>query len=255
MNYIINSPLDQFNIQTFLGFVSPFFDLSALSITTFTLYTVIVLFVILGLNLLTDNNEKIIGSRWFVSQEALYDTVLNMVKSQIGGVYGGYYFPFIYTLFIFVFVANLISMIPYSFALASHLVFIVSLSISIWLGATIIAVYYHKLDFFGFFVPEGTPLPLVPVLVLIELLSYAARAISLGLRLSANVLSGHLLLSILSGLTLTLMSVSIITFVLGFLPLAGIFAIVCLEYAISMIQAYVLSVLTAGYLKDALYLH
>ncbi|GMM39092.1 F1F0 ATP synthase subunit A (mitochondrion) [Saccharomycopsis crataegensis] len=160
-----------------------------------------------------------------------------MVRSQMGGVYGGFYFPFIYTLFIFVLVANLISMVPYSFALASHLVFIVSL------------------NFFGFFVPEGTPLPLVPVLVLIELLSYTARAISLGLRLSANILSGHLLLSILSGLTLTLMSVSIITFVLGFLPLAGILAIVCLEYAISMIQAYVLSVLTAGYLKDALYLH
>ncbi len=255
MNYIINSPLDQFEIRTFLGFVSPFFDLSALNFTIFSLYTIIVLFVILGLNLLTDNHGKIVGSRWFVSQEALYDTILNMVKSQIGGVYGGFYFPFIYTLFIFVLVANLISMVPYSFALASHLVFIVSLSISIWLGATIIAIYYHKLDFFGFFVPEGTPLPLVPVLVLIELLSYAARAISLGLRLSANILSGHLLLSILSGLTLTLMSVSVITFVLGFLPLAGILAIVCLEYAISMIQAYVLSVLTAGYLKDALYLH
>lgn len=253
--FFINSPLDQFEIRTFLGFTSPFFDLSAFNFTIFSLYTVIVLSIVLALNLLTDNNNKVIGSRWFVSQEALYDTVWNMIKSQIGGPYGGFYFPFIYTLFIFVFIANLVSMIPYTFALASHLVFIVSLSITIWLGATIIAITYHKLDFFGFFVPEGTPLPLVPVLVLIELLSYMARAISLGLRLSANILSGHLLMSILSGLTLTLMSVSIVTFVLGFIPLMGILAILFLEYAIAMIQAYVLSVLTAGYLKDALYLH
>ncbi len=187
MNYFVYSPLDQFNIQTFIGFVVPFFDVSFLNFTTFSLYTVIVLFVILCLNLLTDNNGKLVGSRWFVSQEALYDTILNMVKAQIGGAYGGFYFPLIYTLFIFVFVANLVSMIPYSFALASHLVFIVSLSITIWLGATIIAVYYHKVNFLGFFVPGGTPLPLVPVLVLIELLSYTARAVSLGLRLSANI--------------------------------------------------------------------
>lgn len=255
MAYFIQSPLEQFEIKVLLGFVSPFLDLSVLSFTTFSLYSILVLIVIIGLNLLTDNNGKIIGSRWFVSQEALYDTIFNMTKSQIGGVYGGYYFPLIYTLFIFVLIANLISMIPYSFALSAHLVFIVSLSMTIWIGATIIGLNYHKWEFFGFFVPAGTPIVLVPVLVLIELLSYIARAISLGLRLSANILSGHLLLSILSSLILGLMSISIITFILGFLPLIGLVAIVCLEFAISMIQAYVLSVLTASYLKDALYLH
>lgn len=255
LNTYINSPLDQFEIRVFLGFVSPFYDLSCLSFTTFSLYTLIVLLVILGLNLLTNNNGKIVGSRWLVSQEAIYDTILNMVKGQISGKLWGYYFPLVYTFFIFIFTANLISMIPYSFALSAHLVFIVSLSTIIWLGATILGLYRHGLVFFSLFVPTGTPLPLVPLLVLIELLSYIARAISLGLRLTANILAGHLLMIILAGLTLNLMSINIFTLVFGFVPLAGILAILCLEFAIAMIQSYVWSILTCSYLKDALYLH
>nr|YP_008475101.1 ATP synthase F0 subunit 6 [Wickerhamomyces pijperi]AGS44412.1 ATP synthase F0 subunit 6 [Wickerhamomyces pijperi] len=254
-NFIINSPLDQFDIKVFIGFVSPFIDLSNISITTFAVYTLFVLLVILGLTLLTDNNGKIIGSRWYVSQEAMYDTINNMVSGQIGGKFGGYYFPLIYTFFIFIFTANLLSMIPYSFAITSHMVFIISLSVVIWLGVTIIGLYNHGLTFFGLFVPAGCPLVLAPLLVLIELLSYSARAVSLGLRLSANTLSGHLLMAILGGLVFNLMSVSIVTFVLGFIPLAGILAIVALEFAIAMIQSYVFAILASGYIKDGLYLH
>lgn len=185
-NIIVNSPLDQFDIKVFIGFVSPFIDLTSLSITTFTVYTVFILLAILGLTLLTNNNGKIIGSRWYLSQEAMYDTINNMVSGQIGGKLGGYYYPLIYTLFIFIFIANLIGMIPYSFAVTSHMVFIISLSVVIWLGVTIIGLYTHGLTFFSLFVPAGCPLALAPLLVLIELLSYSARAISLGLRLSAN---------------------------------------------------------------------
>ncbi|KGK36696.1 hypothetical protein JL09_g4155 [Pichia kudriavzevii] len=105
------------------------------------------------------------------------------------------------------------------------------------------------------FVPVGTPLALVPLLVLIELLSYSARAISLGLRLAANTLSGHLLMSILGNLVKTFMGISKITFIIGLLPIAGIFAIVILEFAISCIQAYVFAILTSSYLKDSLFLH
>lgn len=255
LNTYINSPLDQFEIRLFMGFVSPFYDLSFLNFTTFTLYSLIVLLVVVALNLLTTNNGKIIGSRWLVSQEAIYDTILNMVKGQIGGKSWGYYFPFVFTFFIFIFTANLISMIPYSFALASHLVFIITLSTVIWLGNTILGLYKHGWVFFSLFVPGGTPLPLVPLLVLIELLSYVARAVSLGLRLSANILAGHLLMIILAGLTLNLMSINVFTLVFGFVPLAGILAILCLEFAIAMIQSYVWAVLTCSYLKDSLYLH
>ena len=178
-----------------------------------------------------------------------------MTKSQIGGKAWGIFFPLVYTFFMFIFTANLISMIPYSFALSAHLVFVVSLSTIIWLGATILGLYKHGLIFFSLFVPTGTPLALVPLLVLIELLSYFARAISLGLRLSANIIAGHLLLLILGGLVLSLMSVSYIYFIFGFIPLAAILAILCLEFAIAVIQSYVWSILTSSYLKDALYLH
>jgi len=251
----IQSPLDQFEIRVFVGLVSPFMDITSLSITTFTLYTILVLLVILGLVSLTNNNGNIIGSRWYVHNEAMFDTIHNMVSSQIGGKLGGYYFPLIYSLFIFIFTANLISMIPYSFAITSHLVFIVSLSVVIWLGVTITGLYIHGLAFFSLFVPSGCPLVLAPLLVLIELLSYVARAISLGLRLSANTLSGHLLLAILGTLIFNLMSISIITFILGFIPIIGLLAIVALEFAIAIIQSYVFTILTSSYIKDALYLH
>jgi F-type H+-transporting ATPase subunit a len=105
------------------------------------------------------------------------------------------------------------------------------------------------------FVPTGTPLPLVPVLVLIEAISYTSRAISLGLRLGANVLSGHLLMLILGSLILNLMSTSILGLIGGIIPLVGVVAITILEFAIGMIQAYVFCILFSGYLKDAIYLH
>lgn len=252
---MINSPLDQFEIRKLISLDLGLLDTTFISITNYSLYSVIILIIIIGLNILTKNNNMLIGSRWLVSQEAIYATILNMVKGQIGGSKGQYYFPLIYTLFIFILITNLIGMIPYSFAITSHLVFVISLSFIIWLGVTIIGLRTHKWKFFGLFVPAGCPLVLVPLLVLIELLSYVARAISLGLRLSANTLSGHLLMAILSDLVYNLMSVSIIFFIIGFIPLIGILAIVALEYGIAMIQAYVFCILTSSYLKDGLYLH
>ncbi|OXB40193.1 ATP synthase F0 subunit a (mitochondrion) [Nakaseomyces glabratus] len=251
----INSPLEQFEVKTFLGLNTPFIDLSGLNITTFTLYTIIVLLVVSSLYVLSNNNNKIIGSRWLLSQEVIYDTILNMVKGQIKGKDWGYYFPFIYTLFMFILISNLISMIPYSYALTAQFVFIISLSMIIWLGITILSLFKHGWVFFSLFVPSGTALPLVPLLVVIELLSYVARAFSLGLRLSANIFSGHLLMAILAGLTMTFVQINIFTLVLGFIPLAIILIIMCLEFGIAIIQAYVFSILASSYLKDGLYLH
>lgn len=251
----IYTPLDQFNITTFLSISTPIIDLSALNITVFSLYIVIVIGIIYNIFKLSLNNNRIIGSNWFISIESLFHTILNMVKGQIGGSAYGKYVPLVFTLFIFILVANLIGMIPYSFALSSHLVFVISTSLMLWLGVTILGLETHKWVFFSLFVPGGTPLVLVPVLVLIELLSYCARAISLGLRLSANTLSGHLLMVILASLVFNLMAINYITFIFGIIPLLGIFAIVCLEFAIACIQAYVFCILTSSYIKDAVYLH
>lgn len=253
-NIIINSPLEQFEINTYITITSSFLDISALSLTNFAIYSILIFFIVLGLHTLTTNNNGIIPSKWSIGIEALYSTIQSMVYNQIG-ISGQYYFPLIYVLFVFILVSNLFSMIPYNFALMSHLVFTVSLSAILWLGVTILGFYNYRVEYFGLFVPAGTSLPLVPVLVLIELISNMARSISLGLRLGANILSGHLLMVILGGLIFDFMSTGIIFFIVGFLPLGLVLGIMCLECAIAMIQAYVFCILACSYIKEAIYLH
>jgi F-type H+-transporting ATPase subunit a len=160
-----------------------------------------------------------------------------------------------YALFLFILVNNLIGMVPYSFASTSHFILTFSLSFSIVLGATILGFQRHGLKFFSLFVPAGCPLGLLPLLVLIEAISYLARNISLGLRLAANVVAGHLLLNILSGFTYNIMMSGFIFFFLGLLPLAFVLAFSALEIGIAFIQAQVFVVLASSYIKDGLDLH
>src|ERR1700760_4591189 len=187
--------------------------------------------------------------------ETIYDTVNNIVVNQINKTKGQEYFPFMYILFIFILINNLIGLTPYSFASTSHFVLTFSLSFSVVLGATILGFQIHTLKFFSLFVPAGCPLALLPLLVIIEFISYLARNVSLGLRLAANILAGHMLLSILSGFTYKIMTSGFLYLILGLLPLAFIIAFSSLELAIAFIQAQVFVVLTCGYTKDALELH
>jgi len=146
-------------------------------------------------------------------------------------------------------------MVPYSFATTSHFILTFAFSFTIVLGATILGFQVHGLKLFSLFVPAGCPLGLLPLLVLIEFISYLARNVSLGLRLSANVLSGHMLLSILSGFTYNIMNSGFIYFFLGLLPLAFIIAFSGLELGIAFIQAQVFVTLSCSYIKDGLDLH
>ena len=193
----INSPLDQFEIQLVIGFQLPFMNLSNFNITTFTIFSLILLLVVLFLYLLPNNN--IIGNKWIVFLEVIYDTIMNMLKNMVQSEtsksnQGMLYFPLIYTFFVFIMLANLLSLIPYTFSLTSNFMFIISLSFAVWLGMTILGLYKHGLVFFSLFIPHNTPLVLVPLLVMIEMLSYVARAISLGLRLSVNNLRWSLII-------------------------------------------------------------
>jgi F-type H+-transporting ATPase subunit a len=146
-------------------------------------------------------------------------------------------------------------MVPYSFASTSHFILTFSISFTIVLGATILGFKKHGFEFFSLFVPAGCPLALLPLLCLIETVSYIARAVSLGLRLSANILSGHMLLSILSGFTYKIMISGVIFFLFGLLPLAFIIAFSGLEIVIALVQAQVFVILTCTYIKDSLDLH
>ena len=186
-SFVITSPLDQFEIRNFISLDAPLFGNIHLSLTNIGLYLTISAFLVLIVNLLAQNYNKVISNNWSISQETLYATIHSIVINQINSKNGQIYFPFVYTLFIFILVNNLIGLIPYSFASTSHFIFTFSLSFSVVLGATIVGFQKHGLEFFSLLVPAGCPLALLPLLVLIEFISYLARNISLGLRLAANI--------------------------------------------------------------------
>ena len=259
MNNIIftyfTNPLSQFEIRDFFNIKLSFLNNLQLSLTNIGLYLILGGLFILIINLLSINYNKLVGNKWSISQESLYATIQGIVISQINAKQGQVYFPFIYTLFIFILMNNLIGMVPYSFASTSHFVLTFSLSFTIVLGATILGFQKHGLKFFSLLVPAGCPLALLPLLVFIEFVSYLARNVSLGLRLAANILSGHMLLNILAGFTYNIMTSGIIFFLLGLVPLAFIIAFTGLEFGIAFIQAQVFVVLTSSYIKDGLDRH
>jgi len=249
------SPLDQFEVRDLLSLNAPILGNLSLSLTNIGLYLVLGGYLVLMLSLVATNNEKVISNSWSICQESVYATVHSIVVNQISEKRGQIYFPFIYVLFAFILINNLIGMIPYSFASTSHFILTFSLSFTVVLGATILGLTKHGLEFFSLFVPAGCPLGLLPLLVLIEFISYLARNVSLGLRLAANILSGHMLLNILSGFTYNIMTSGFIFLFLGLFPLAFIIAFSGLELGIAFIQAQVFVVLSCSYIKDALELH
>jgi F-type H+-transporting ATPase subunit a len=248
------SPLDQFEIRDILN-LEILGGSFHLSLTNIGFYLSIATLLILTLGLLATNYNKLVSNNWSITQESLYFTIHNIVTGQINPRNGQVYFPFMYTLFLFILMNNLIGMIPYSFASTGHFALTFSLSFTIVLGATILGFQRHGLKFFGLLVPAGCPLGLLPLLVLIEFISYLARNVSLGLRLAANITAGHMLLSILSGFVYNIMNSGIIFFILGLIPLVFIIAFSGLELAIAFIQAQVFVVLSSSYIKDGLDLH
>lgn len=256
-NYsILSSPMDQFEIKPFFG---EFLGLNYTPIGLFTnimVYIGLVVAFTLFLYIYGTFKENIKINGWSFSAEAIYFTIYNMVLSQIGSVVGLFFFVFIFVLFIYILFSNLMGLIPYNFATTAHLVSTLSMSSSIWFGVTIIGLVLHTLNFFSLFSPEGTPLMLVPLLALIELISYIAKGLSLGIRLGANLISGHLLLLILAGFGFLGLTAAIgIKLTGGPLAIALITAISGLELAIAGIQSYVYSILTSSYIKDSVSLH
>ncbi len=251
----IASPLDQFEVRDLLSLDAPILANLHISLTNIGLYLTIGALIALSLKILATNYNRVVSNRWSVSQESIYATVHSIVINQINTNKGQIFFPFIYALFIFILVNNLIGMVPYSFASTSHFILTFSISFTVVLGATILGFNKHGLEFFSLFVPAGCPLGLLPLLVLIEFISYLARNVSLGLRLAANILSGHMLLNIISGFTYNIMTSGFIFFFLSLIPLAFIIAFSGLELGIAFIQAQVFVVLSSSYIKDALDLH
>lgn len=220
-----------------------------------SLYLIITSSIVILLYLINDNYNKIVCSESSVTQESVYATIYSVVTNQIDENKGQMFFPFMYTLFVFILANNLVGMVPYSFATTSHFIVTFSLSFTVVVGATVLGFATHFYKFFSLLVPSGCPLVLLPLLVIIEFISYLARNVSLGLRLAANILSGHMLLNILSGFTYNIMNSGILYFVIALLPLSFIIAFSGLEVGIAFIQAQVFVVLSCSYIKDGLNLH
>ena len=250
----INSPLEQFEVTSLIGLNVPLLGYLNLTLTNLALYSILVLILVIGLHVLANNNTKLIPSKWSIALESSFASLNSLVRDQIG-ITNEIYLPFIYSLFFFVLIANLIGNVPYSYTVTTSIIVTLGLSFTILIGVTILGLIIHQLKFFSFFIPSGTPLALVPLLVLIELLSYSARAFSLGVRLFANMCAGHTLLKILSTFLYQMFSGSLIVAVFALVPFALFIALIGLELAVSFIQSYVFCILTSSYIRDAIELH
>jgi len=193
------SPLEQFTIISLIPMHIGNFYFSFTNSSLF-MFLSTGLFMLLCM-LVTVRGGTLIPTPWQSFVEMIYEFVVSLVSEQIGEK-GKQYFPMLFTLFAFLLCSNLIGMIPYSFTTTSHFIVTFGLSVSVFIAVTIIGFQIHGLHFFSFLLPPGAPLALAPFLVVIELVSYGFRAISLGVRLFANMMAGHTLVKILSGFCL-----------------------------------------------------
>jgi F-type H+-transporting ATPase subunit a len=257
MTFIINvitSPVEQFEVSPLLYISGPLVGDIVFSLTNVVIYAIVVTFLVVGGSFVIDNNHRLVPSYWSTITETLYASVYSFSNDQLSSKHISY-FPFINALFITLLISNLVGNVPYGYTLTSTAIITIGLSFTIFIGVTIIGFIIHRIGFFAYFVPAGTPLALVPILVLIEVVSYLARAVSLGVRLAANIIAGHILLAILATFLSGLFTTSVIIATVTLVPFAIFTILICLELAVSAIQAYVFCTLVASYIKDAQDLH
>jgi len=216
-------------------------SLSKAAVFMFAAMAVVVLFLTL-----TVRGRALVPGRWQAVTELWYEFIADMVKETVGGE-GRRYFPFVFSLFSFIALCNLIGMLPYSYTVTSHIAVTGILALMVFLLVTVIGFQRHGAHFLSFFVPKGVPAPLLLLVVPIEVLSYFMRPISHSVRLFANMTAGHTMLKVF-GLFVVQMGV------FGILPLALIVALTGLEVVIALLQAYVFTILTCLYLNDAIHL-
>lgn len=249
------SPLEQFQIIPILSLHLGKLDFS---ITNSALISLLIISVFVTfLYMLMDRKNFslfLVPNRWQSIMETLYKVLVSMVTDNVGPK-GEKFFPFIFTLFLFIVLSNLIGLVPYSFTLTSHLIVTFSLALIVFISVNIVGARVHGLKMFSLFLPAGTSLALAFLLVPIEFVSYMFKPISLSVRLFANLMAGHTLLKVIAGFGWALMGCSGLLFLAHYVPLIVLFPLFGLELAVSLIQAYVFSILSCIYLNDALNLH
>lgn len=251
---LLLSPLEQFRVIPLIPLRLENIDISFTNANLSILIAISSFMLLVTMLLSPKGSLYVVPSRWQIVFETFYETIANMLYDNLGSR-GQQFFPFIFILFMFVLLSNLIGLIPYSFTTTSHLIVTFALALMVFIGVNIICAKEHGLHMISLFLPPGTALGLAVLLVPIEFVSYMFKPISLGVRLFANMMAGHTLLKVIAGFAYSMMASGGLLLVAHTLPILVLILLVGLELGVAMIQAYVFTILTCIYLNDAINLH
>lgn len=242
-------PIHQFQITKIVPIHIGHWDFS---FTNSSLFMAIVVIVATGFLIAASSRRSLVPSRWQLVAEMSYSFVANTLRDAAGKA-GMQFFPMVFSLFMFVLVANLLGMFPYFFTVTSHIIVTFCLAMLVIGTVVVFGIWKNGLRFFGLFVPKGVPMALVPLVTVIEIISFLSRPISLSVRLFANMLAGHITLKVFAGFVVMLSAAGVAGTVGAILPLAMAVALTALEFLVAFLQAYVFTVLTCMYLNDAIH--
>lgn len=244
-------PIHQFEVY-------PLFDIEVgsvdLSFTNVSLYMLVTVALTMALMLIPTSRRALVPGRWQNVAEMSYEFAGNMLRTSAGA--GGMkFFPFVFSLFMFILVANLVGMFPYFYTVTSQLIVTFALAMTVILVVIISGIRQHGLGFFGVFVPSGVPGYIIPLVSTIEVISFLSRPVSLSVRLFANMLAGHIMLKVFAAFVVSMSAFGAVGVIGAILPLGMAVAITALEFLVAGLQAYVFAVLTCIYLNDAVHPH
>ena len=243
------SPIEQFNVKPIAQLELAGIDVS------FTNSSLMMVLVVSFLTFFLAGGARksaVVPGRWQVMVELLYSFIAGMVRDNVGKE-GKRYFPFIFTLFVFVLGLNLAGMFPYSFTVTSHIAVNFAMAIFIFLGVTVIGFIKNGAGYLKLFAPSGVPWWLMPLIVVIEIISYCTRPISLSVRLFANMLAGHIMMKVFAGFIVSMAAAGMVGMIGGIVPFAVNVLLTGLEILVACLQAFVFTILTCIYLNDAMH--
>ncbi len=245
-------PLHQFQINPIMQLIIAGYDVS---FSNSALFMVIASLLVYGLLVRGMKARALVPGRLQSLAEMFYEFVAGMVRENAGAD-AKPYFPFVFTLFMFILFGNMLGMIPYTFTFTSHIIVTFALALTVFVFVTVLALMKHGLHFFSFFMPHGAPIALAPILIPIEVISYVMRPVSLSIRLFANMMAGHTMLKVFAGFTVLMIGgLGSVGFLAGIVPVAINIALTGFEFLVAFLQAYVFAILTCLYIRDALELH
>ena len=245
------SPLDQFQIKPIVPI-----EIAGLNLafTNSALWMTLAVAAATFFLVSAASGARIVPGRMQSAAEVLYEFIAGMVRENVGDE-GKRYFPFFFTLFMFVLFGNLLGMLPYAFTFTSHIAVTFALAMIVFVLITVVAISIHGMHFFSYFFPEGAPKVLAPLIIPIEVISYLSRPVSLSVRLFANMVAGHVMLKVFATFVVLMGSAGAVGIFGAAAPLAVNVALVGFEFLVAFLQAYVFAILTSIYLHDAVHLH